>query len=137
LPTRRYGDRARELFPHNHPCKNRHAATAIFGWHVELPDAQLFRAALEALEILRLDLLAIGALALDRDQLVVHEAPQDRFEESQLFRHSEIHRPKLPPRPPATTRARRRRPRPWRLCPVSMPWRADRGQVHRLARLAD
>src|SRR5437899_3260675 len=48
-------------------------------------------ARLEALEILRLDLFAVGGLALDRDHLIVDEAPQRGFEDSQLFRQFEIH----------------------------------------------
>src|SRR6266481_7238415 len=113
IPAGRYGNRARELFPHDDPCEDRHTATAVFGRHIELPDAQLFRAILEALEIVRLDLLAVGGLALDRDELAVDETPQGGFKEPQLFRQFEIHRPMLPPRPPATTPARRRQWHPW------------------------
>ena len=122
IPARRYGDRTREFLPHNDACEDRHAATAILGRHVELPDAQLFRPAFEAAEIIRLDLFAVGGLALDWDQLVVDKTPQRGFEQSQLFRQFEIHRPMLPSRPPATTRARR---------PRSHPRRAWRGPVPR------
>src|SRR5215831_5812915 len=91
LAARRYGDGARELFPYHGAREDRHAAAAIFRRHVELPDAELPGAALEALEIFRLDLFAVGSLPLDRDQLVVDEAPQRGFEDSQLFRQFEIH----------------------------------------------
>src|SRR5262245_39687508 len=91
LAARRYGDGARELFPHHGAREDRHAAAAIFRRHVELPDAQLLGALLEALEVFRLDLFAVGGLPLDRDQLVVDETPQGGFEDSQLFRQFEIH----------------------------------------------
>ena len=96
LAAGRYGDGARELFPHHGAREGRHAAPAIFRRHVELPDAELLGAPLEALEILRLDLFAVGGLALDRDQLIVDEAPQGGFEDSQLFRQFEIHCPYVP-----------------------------------------
>src|SRR5215831_11330720 len=91
LAARRYGDGARELFPYHGARQDRHAAAAIFRRYVELPDAQLLGAPLEALEIFRLDLFAVGGLTLDRDQLVVDETPQGGFEDSQLFRQFEIH----------------------------------------------
>src|SRR5262249_51828920 len=71
--------------------EDRHAAAAIFRRYVELPDAQLLGATLEALEVFRLELFAVGGLALNRDQLIVDEAPQIGFEDSQLFRQFEIH----------------------------------------------
>src|SRR5205823_13543212 len=52
---------------------------------------ELLRALLEMREILRLDGFAVGGLPLDRNQLVVDEAPQPGFEDSQLFRQLEIH----------------------------------------------
>src|SRR5262245_54862915 len=91
LAARRYGDGAREFFPHHRAREDRHAAAAIFRRYVELPDAQLLGAPLEALEVFRLELFAVGGLALDRDQLIVDEAPQGGFEDSQLFRQFEIH----------------------------------------------
>src|SRR5437899_4512434 len=91
LAARRYGDGAGELFPYHGAREDRHAAATIFRRHVELPDAELLGAPLEALEILRLDLFAVGGLALDRDHLIVDEAPQRGFEDSQLFRQFEIH----------------------------------------------
>src|SRR5499427_7567327 len=96
LATGRDGDGARELFPHHGAREGRHAAAAIFRRHVELPDAELLGAPLEAFEILRLEFLAVGGLALDRDQLIVDETPQRGFEDSQLFRQFEIHCPYVP-----------------------------------------
>src|SRR5258708_28689351 len=112
-PGGRQGTRPRELSPADARGGARKPAPAVFGRHIELPDAQLFRAILEALEIVRLDLLAVGGLALDRDELVVDETPQGGFKEPQLFRQFEVHRPMLPPLPPATTPARRRQWHPW------------------------
>src|SRR6266702_4980016 len=91
LAARRYGDGAGELLPYHGAREDRHAAAAIFRRNVELPDAQLLGAPLEAFEIVRLDLFAVGGLPLDRDQLVVDETPQGGFEDSQLFRQFEIH----------------------------------------------
>src|SRR6516165_236633 len=93
LAARRDGDGARELFPHHGAREGRHAAAAIVRRHVELPDAELLGASLEAFEILRLEFFAGGGLALDRDQLIVDETPQRGFEDSQLFRQFEIHCP--------------------------------------------
>src|SRR5262249_58755418 len=64
LAASRDGDGARELFPHHGAREGRHAAAAIVRRHVELPDAELLGASLEALEILRLELFARGGLAL-------------------------------------------------------------------------
>src|SRR5262249_60657808 len=97
LAARRYGDGAREFFPHHGAREDRHAAAAIFRRYVELPDAQLLGAPLEALEVFRLELFAVGGLALNRGQLIVDEAPQGGFEESQLFRSFEIHSLRAPP----------------------------------------
>src|SRR5262249_32895670 len=96
LAARRYGDGARELFPYDGAREGRHAAAAIVRRHVELPDAQILGAPLEALEVFRLDLFAVGGLALDRDQLIVDETPQRGFEDSQLFRQFKIHCPYVP-----------------------------------------
>src|SRR5262249_59952645 len=90
LAARRYGEGGRELFPYQGAREDRHAAAAILRRNVELPDAQLLGAPLEALEVFRLDLFAVGGLPLDRDQFVVDEAPQGGFEDSQLFRQFEI-----------------------------------------------
>src|SRR5262245_58745051 len=78
---------------------------------IPLPDAQILGALLETREIVRLDALAVGGLAFDRDQLVVDEAAQAGLEDSQFFRQFEIHFVLLPGRPPATPRARQLRPR--------------------------
>src|SRR5215831_12349402 len=96
LAAGRYGDGARELFPYHGAREGRHAAAAVFRRHVELPDAELLGAPLEPLEILRLDFFSVSGLALDRDQLIVDEAPQRGLEDSQLFRQFEIHRPYVP-----------------------------------------
>src|SRR5215813_12439159 len=91
LAACRDGDGAGEFLPDHGTRQDRHAAAAIFLGDVELPDAELLGALLEALEVFRLDLFAVGGLPLDRDQLVVDEAPQGGFEDSQLFRQFEIH----------------------------------------------
>src|SRR5262249_22995651 len=109
LAARRDGNGARELFPDAGAREDRHAAAAIFLRHVELPDAEILGALLEAREIVRLDALAVGGLAFDRDQLVVDEAAQAGFEDPQLFRQFEVHSVILRP---ARPRARRPRPRP-------------------------
>src|SRR5262249_60096564 len=90
LAAGRYGDGARALFPYHGAREGRHAAAAVFRRHVELPDAELLGAPLEPLEILRLDFFSVSGLALDRDQLIVDEAPQRGLEDSQLFRQFEI-----------------------------------------------
>src|SRR6266446_9057264 len=59
LAARRYGDGAGELFPYHGAREDRHAAATIFRRHVELPDAELLGAPLQALEIFRLDLFAV------------------------------------------------------------------------------
>src|SRR5262249_10066806 len=91
LAAGRYGDGARELFPHHGARRGRHAAAAIFRRHIELPNAELLGAPFEALEILRPDFFAVGGLALDRDQLIVDETRERGFEDSHLSRQFKIH----------------------------------------------
>ena len=76
--ARRQRDGAREFLDHDRALEQREAGAAVFLRHFHHPDAEVLGALLEAREVFRLDLLALGGdgLALDRDQLVVDEAPQ-------------------------------------------------------------
>src|SRR6476646_4471054 len=66
LAARRYGDGPRELLPYDRAREDGHAAAAVFLRNVELPDAEVPGTLFEALEIFRLDGLAVGGLALDQ-----------------------------------------------------------------------
>jgi hypothetical protein len=62
------------------------AGMAMVRGHVELPDAELLGALLEADAKLRLEAFALGGLALDRDQLVIDKAAKPGLEDAQFFR---------------------------------------------------
>ena len=117
-------DGARQLLGDDGALEQRQSGTAVFLRHLHHPDAEVLGALLQLAEEFRLDLLAFGGerLALDRDQLAVHEPPQRVLEHPQFFGKLELHH-----RSPrqflcylrrARSRARRRRPRP---CPAGAP----------------
>ena len=110
--ARRQRDRARELLGHDARAQQRQAGAAVFLRHLHHPDAERpWRAGDEPLAIMRLDLLALERVALDRNELGVHEPPQRLLEHAQLLGKLEIHVHGSPYCRLATAPARRPRPR--------------------------
>ena len=92
MPRAGSATRARQFGLDDRARQHRKAGAAVFLGDVHLPEAEVLGALAEALVIFGLEFFGVGrGFALDRNHLVVDEAPQRVLEDAQLFGKLEVH----------------------------------------------
>ena len=89
--TRRQRDGARDLLPHHRHAEEAEPLTTIFRRHVEQPQTQVLRLALEIGTNVRTQRRTIHRMHLDRDELAVDEGPDRMLEKFEFLRKLEAH----------------------------------------------
>jgi hypothetical protein len=90
-PARRQRHRARQLLGDDRNPEQAQILAAELGRHLEEPQPQLARLGLELLADLGLEIGPVHRLHLDRDQLLIDEAPDRVFQDADIRGKLEIH----------------------------------------------